>query len=257
MRPGNISLHRISYRWDPINRIKIKNKIVIDCKSLKVDTLRSPFNYLNTYNIVDKEFRIFENLWQFSKLYPYVPKMEIVKNENIIWKQDYERHMSKKNIHNKHYTWKIRGYENKYPIKYPVGFKNRNSYKCFYFIKGILPNKNIISKNLCEYEMCGPYSDLMARSIFYIPMYKKLIRKTKIYNMILKNLRNGKNVSIIGPTAPVYGSNRLVSKFNELKLIYGKKVNLSILDSILNNINFPVSYEVCLAQSLIEDIYEE
>ena len=87
----------------------------------------SKWGDLGPYDLKDEKGRIFENVWQFSKVYEKVPKTVqrySRYNKKVIWDHPAETHIKNGKITEEYKAWRKKGMNNKYHLRYPVGFHN-------------------------------------------------------------------------------------------------------------------------------------
>ncbi len=96
----------------------------------------SKYGVMGPYLLVNKTGQIMENIWQFSKIYQEVPAITqhySRYNNLVIWQHQKEKHLSEDGILLPAYwKWRTKGMNNKYPVRYPVGFYHRK--KCLFCI---------------------------------------------------------------------------------------------------------------------------
>ena len=151
----------------------------------------SKYYPLSPYFLKDSKGCIMENIWQFSKIYKTVPETTQKYSrydQTIIWDYKTEKHIdTDSNILPGYWTWRKKGMNNKYPVRYPVGYKNMS--KCAYAIPNHDPNLKL------------DYID--ARRKIYIPLYCELAKADRTYFSKLKSrLAQGENLLIIEPDGP-------------------------------------------------------
>lgn len=187
----------------------------------------SPF-FLGPLVLDGEQSENFENGWQHLKVYEQ--HLDKANNDlpNGLWK-----------------TWRTQGFRSQKAVRRPMG-KEKPIY-CFF--KG---------KKLLTVE---------ARIQIYIPFYKELVRKTAIYQVLLKKLRAGQSLFIIEPDGPnlaefpegVEISRELFQKLikvTDQKSFYdiiGKPFVKSLSLSLLNKY-FPLGHGYVLADALLEDL---
>jgi len=127
---------------------------------------------------------------------------------------------------------------NKYAVRYPVGFKNRSS--VLYALK-----KN--SNKQLDY--------VSARKQIYIPVYCTLVKKEKLFKKLQNKLNNGKNLLIIEVDGPHSESLDYYKKeynvddnFIKNDTMLVNKVNINIM---LNDTKHPFGHGYCLALVLL------
>ena len=90
---------------------------------------------LSPYSLTNSEGHIFENTWQFSKVYAEVPASEqrySRYDSTVIWKWPTEKHLKvsadgTSKILPAYYKWQQSGFENPTAVRYPVGFHSRHN----------------------------------------------------------------------------------------------------------------------------------
>lgn len=206
----------------------------------------SKYGSLGPYILKDNKGRIFENIWQFSKIYKDVPATVCRYsrwNNMIIWNHPAEIHIDAKNETTpKYWAWRKKGKYCKYAIRYPVGFNHRH--KCV----GTVHNGNVI-----DY--------IEARKQLYTPLYIELVSKQQVFKELKKRLNNGENLLIIEVDGPhqedldYYREKYNVSKkFIENNTVLATKENLSIL---INDSKYPFGHGYCLAMALLDMAVED
>ena len=143
-------------------------------------TKSTPYGDIGPYCLKNNQGQIMENIWQFSKIYESVPKsiQKYSRYQNfVIWDWPAEVHY-KDNKPTKEYTrWRNTGMNNKYPVRYPVGYSHRH--KCL----GVLHENKLID-----------YID--SRKLVYGPLYCDLVKKTTTFKNLQKRLLKGENLLI-------------------------------------------------------------
>ena len=162
-----------------------------DFKVIEVMTQSTQYSSLSPYSLSDNKGRILENLWQFSKVYKEVPAsiQRYSRYDNkVIWQHSAEKHVDEKEELTKEYwRWRNKGFNNKYAVRYPVGYNNRH--KCLY---------SIWNKKKLDY--------ISARFEIYIPLYLDMV-KTKPQFLELKELlKQGQNLLIVEVDGPHFES---------------------------------------------------
>jgi hypothetical protein len=86
---------------------------------------RSLYEELAPWSLKNHKSQYIENIWEFSKVYDYIPKIikyiNNDKSQNIIWEDDGGYHINNNTLTAKFYKWRIKGINNKYPISNPIG----------------------------------------------------------------------------------------------------------------------------------------
>src|SRR3990170_1429443 len=105
-------------------------------KPIEVMTASTEYGELGPYQLKDEQGRIMENIFQFAKCYKRVPKV-VQKysrwNNTIIWEHPEEIHMDEKgNLTQEFWNWRYKGMNNKYAVRYPVGYNREMRASCQY-----------------------------------------------------------------------------------------------------------------------------
>lgn len=179
-----------------VGRIKNCNDYLnyLGFEPITVMTKSSKYGSLGPYVLKDKKGRIMENIWQFSKVYPAIPKSKqyySAWDRSVIWDYHAEKHVDPitKNLLPKYFKWRELGMMSPYPIRYPVGNGKAKS-TCLYSKEN---DQGFILKDKLDY---------IARKEIYLPIYSNLVRKQPQYKELLKKLKNGVNLLILEVDGP-------------------------------------------------------
>ncbi|MDH2899907.1 MAG: hypothetical protein PXY39_02950 [archaeon] len=117
---------------------------------VEVDTTSSSYDFagLSPFHLNAEKYgaKCFENLWQFSKLYSQHANPE-------------------GNPTSEFWEWRLRGFSNPRPIRYPMG-------------KGAIP--------LCSFWEGNKLGYIEARKRIYAPIYAELVQKTQAFARLKK-----------------------------------------------------------------------
>lgn len=88
---------------------------------------------LSPYQLRNEKGQLLENVWQFSKVYPFVRHAKIPVSRfhpnNIIWQHPEEKHVEiegdKINILPEYWAWREKGFNNPKAVRYPNGYHGR------------------------------------------------------------------------------------------------------------------------------------
>lgn len=168
-------------------------------KSILVLTKSSPYGELGPYVLTDEEGQIMENIWQFSKVYKKVPKSKQLYappyHNEVTWEWDEEIHTNEQNyVNDKYWKWRKAGMKNKYPVRYPVGFKHRG--ECIFCL---WPTGVVFENGDIEYE---ELNYVQAREKIYTPVYTELVKKEPKFDKLKDMLEKGINLLIIEVDGP-------------------------------------------------------
>jgi hypothetical protein len=167
------------------------NVIVISHNKTAIGSELSPF--------VLKRGNIFmENLWQCSKLYPFVPE---IKDRNDGWKWDREVHIDKRtqNIKPEYWKWRKAGITYSEPLRYPAGSDHKKYCKAHVWpTNGSIDDAINMSADTPRVEL--PYVD--ARIKIYCPVYMELAKETEDFHILQEMLNDGYNLQILDIDGP-------------------------------------------------------
>jgi hypothetical protein len=218
-------------------------------------TKSTKYGSLGPYVLKDRNGRIMENIWQFSKVYETVPRSRQTYSRydhTVIWDHPAEIHSVNDILTTKYKLWRQKGMECVYPIRYPVGLNDRG--KCIGSIQSSEYNKCVkepeyVPKLLTYIE---------ARKEIYLKTYLKLVKKEPDFAKLLKMLKEGKNLLIIEVDGPHE------DHLDYYKTRYGVGddfiINNTILasqenmDIMLNDDKFPFGHGYCLALALNQEL---
>lgn len=144
---------------------------------------------LSPYYLKNEKGHIFENVWQFSKVYEVVPKSKQYYSrfdKTVIWDHPNETHVIDGNLQDEYWTWRTKGFENEYAVRYPVGFQNKS--KVLY---------SVLSR-----EDQTPLDYVEARKKIYLPGYCELVKQQPSFQKLKKMLADGQNLNIIEIDGP-------------------------------------------------------
>lgn len=238
---------------------KIKNfiPVIIMTKS------RSKYYPLSPYYLTDANGRIFENVWQFSKIYPQIYQCKQYRSRydnTVIWQQDFETHVQD-TLNDEHryltpeyFQWRERGLNTLEAIRYPNGFNKRH--ECI----GAICQSSIDNKIIdTTYDIKKDTQSLVlsyidSRKSIYLPLYSELVSQQPLFKKLQQKLQAGKNLLIIeidGPhqeSLPYYQQTYYVDdSFIENNSILATENNLSIM---LNDSKHCFGHGYCLAWAL-------
>lgn len=210
-----------------------------------VMTKSSKYGDIGPYVLRDEHDRILENVWQFSKVYPKVPKSRQIYSRwdaRVIWEWPSEVHVDENDEPNDAYwEWRYQGMNASEAVRYPVGYQHRG--EVIYSIWG--------DERLSYVE---------ARKKIYLPIYCRSVRKTKTFYCLRKKLDRGENLLILevdGPHQESLGYYREKYGVEEDFIVNGTmlatKGNLEVM---LNDEKHSFGHGYCLAMALL-DLDEE
>ena len=184
---------------------------------------------LSPYVLTDGEGCIFENVWQFSKIYKTVPEQKQVQWYGS-WCHPHEVHLDGEGIPTEEYwEWREKGMRNKTAVRYPVGFYERRKCLGTYFE-----------------ESDGAYSLLgyiEARKKIYVQLYKDYVQNHPVFLNLKKLLEEGTNLQINEVDGPTYHH-----EYPYNKVVKGSiEINKDTIEALLNNPKQPFGHGYTIA----------
>jgi hypothetical protein len=159
-----------------------------------VMTKSTAYGDLGPYVLKDQKGRIVENLWQSSKVYGEVPKVECKASrydDRVIWSHKAEVHATwdaqsrTYNINQKYLDWRRKLESCPDPVRYPVGFDHRH--KCL-FSMGEKSDGTIDPT---------PLNYIESRKKIYVPVYVEAAKRSPTFHKLKARLEGGENLLII------------------------------------------------------------
>jgi hypothetical protein len=213
-------------------------------------TKTSKFGMLGPYCLRDKQGRIMENIWQFSKVYHNVPKVKVpftVRNPKIVWKYDAETHTdaatpeSKPN--DKYWKWRDAGMDNDEAVRYPVG---KMAHTCLY----ALDQRDV------DAGIHNPLTYVQARKDIYLRVYCELARTRPEFKDLQDRLKSGKNLLITETDGPHQESLQYYQDTYHVDEHFienhSMPVNLDNIKIMMHDTKHPFGHGYCLAAALLE-----
>ena len=245
--PGSIRVGRIVYEGG-----KSVHPSYPGYTPILVLTRSSPYGSLGPYVLKNEKGQLMENVWQFSKLYPWVPAARQTYSRwdsRVIWEHPQETHIDKNGRPNdKYWAWREKGLYNDEAVRYPVG--------------------NTSHRKLCmgcikegdETQTLLPLAD--ARREIYLYEYCRLVKKQPQYRELKQRLAQGENLLIIEIDGPheesldyyreVYDVDDTFIESRTMLASY-KNLNLMLYDSCHS---FGHGYALCIALRDWENDFE-
>ena len=214
-------------------------------------TKSSEYGSIGPYVLKDEKGRIMENIWQFSKVYEYVPPVTQSYSrwdKRIIWQWKGEKHVRKCedgsfDLLPDYFSWRQAGMYAKDAIRYPVGYNHRG--KCLFSLKED-ENGDIIPKRL-DY--------IQARKEIYYPVYRDLVRKEKQFIELKERVMKGENLLLVEVDGPHMESLKYYQdKYGVADDFIVNNTMLATpenLDIMLNDPLHPYGHGYCLANALL------
>lgn len=211
-------------------------------------TKSTAYGSLGPYELKDKQGRIMENIFQFSKLYKTVPKSVQRKSRydsTIIWDHPAETHLNADfTLTDEYFNWREKGMNAKYPIRYPVGMKHRHECICSY-------KDDNFSK---------PLNYIQSRKRIYVPLYMELVKPKKQFEHLKNLLKSGINLLIIEVDGPHEESMEYYKKKYHVDDTWISNDTINIdeknMKIMLNDTKHPFGHGYCLGMALLEELGE-
>lgn len=216
-------------------------------------TKSSEYGAIGPYCLKNERGQIMENIWQYSKVYQEVPKSKRYYSKydkTVIWDHPAETHAILQDdgtysLTPEYLAWRTKGFNCKYPVRYPVGFNHRHN--CLYALKSL---DGQIDPTPLDY--------IESRKQIYLPVYIELVRSEPQFKLLVEKLRNGENLLIIEVDGPhqeslsyYRGKYGVKDDFIENSTMLATKENLDIM---LNDPKHPFGHGYCLAIALMMEL---
>jgi len=204
------------------------------------------YGQIGPYNLKNNQDEILENVWQFSKVYSYVPAVSVpysTGDKTIVWTWPAEVHLDEQGNPNENYwRWREAGKNNPQPVRFPVGSRN----------------KHTVSYSL-QYE--APPSEtnprlnyIQSRKAIYVPIYEQAVAQHPLFLDLWIRLQGGENLLILDVDGPHQESlnyyrewYNVPENFIEGDTVLATDENLDIL---LNDPKHPYGHGYVLAKTL-------
>lgn len=188
---------------------------------------------------------IFENFWQFSKVYPHVyfaPQypgpFQQGKAEYLVWQYPDEDHVINGNIYwDRYYRWRYSGFLNDKPVRRPNGKHQR---ECL---------GHLLIKSNFEYELLDYVT---ARKRLYEQEYVRLVRQTKEYSQLLNKLKQGQNICIHEIDVPSPSKKGYYGSLCDSQGYF--VATLQNIDLLVKDTSEAFGHGLVLAKALLEDL---
>jgi len=187
---------------------------------------------------------IFENLWQFSKIWPSGPAVKqrvshYNANLGMRWEHDaFDDHFDGKTGKptDSYYEWRSKGWKNKRWVRYPTDYKNHPN-----ALGSVYHNPKTGEVEILDY--------ISARKKIYFSEYLKGLKKTQSFKNLKKKYDSGEYIRIIEVDGPKYNPDAY--PYNLTKN-YGINIDEEILNDLINNPSQAFGHGYCIAAALLE-----
>lgn len=199
---------------------------------------------LSPFYLVTDDGVLFENMWQFSKIYEKVPSVTQQDrwSKTMKWKYPSEVHISNGEITDGYWKWRELGFKNPVAIRRPV--PKTHAHLC----KGFL-----MQTGEDHYRKIGY---IKARKRVYVPEYTKLVKREDKFKKLREMLEEGNNLLIVEYDGPHYESQDYYNnKYGEgaVKISSDNtiKVTEENLKILLDDKKHPFGHGYCIAAALL------
>lgn len=207
-------------------------------------TKSTQYGSLGPYVMTDENGRIIENVWQFSKVYPKVPKSTQRYSRydpRIIWDHPAEIHVNDGGtLTEEYWAWRKKGMNCKDAVRYPVGFKCRHT--CLYAISEDDPSEKL------DY--------VQSRKKIYVPLYMKCVQHLPQFIELKRRLQHGENLLIIEVDGPHEESMPYYQAQYDVEDDFVSKNTVLVtprnMELLLNDAKHPFGHGYCLGMALLD-----
>jgi hypothetical protein len=179
----------------------------------------SKWGMIGPYELRTKDENIiFENYWQFSKVYDETPKITVNQYGKVLWEYKKTSFFTDTKLNEDYIIWRRKGFESANAIRYPV--YKRNAHKCI----GLIPVKD--NSKMLNY--------VDARKEVYFKEYIRALEGHKLFHELQAKLKNGKKllISELDVCKP-WKSGYYLEKYDNLK---SEPLKYGILNGSIENI---------------------
>jgi hypothetical protein len=163
-----------------------RNNNILNSENFKIVNLNYNYKDLHPCYLKNKNKQIMENIWQSLHVHSTINACTIKKFDTMLWKHNKETHLSDDKITDSYYLWREKLINNKYPIKYPFGYSNRNKYKF------------ILYNDKKYYNISDAFNDI------HTPMYYDFVKNKPRFIELQQEYKNGQELLIIDDNLPYY-----------------------------------------------------
>lgn len=215
-------------------------------------TKSSKYGHLGPYVLKDEQGRIMENIWQFSKVYEWVPYSIQKLNQyssKVVWEWPDEFHIKDGKLTPEFWKWRTSGMNAREPIRYPVGKTARKN--CIGSLSEIDENKIKNNKNN-DFSILLDYVE--SRKKIYFEVYCRLVKQQKDFYKLQERLRNGENLLIIEVDVAYNDMPYYKEKYNVPDDFIKNNTMLVTIENmkiVLNDTKYPCGHGYGLAMALL------
>lgn len=207
----------------------------------------SDYGELGPYDLKNESGQIFENIYQFQKVYKKIPSTTQYYSRwsnQVIWKQEEETHIDEKTgeVNDNYWKWRNRGINNKQYVRYPCGFNYRHNVEYTLWLN-----------NSGQYEKLDY---IQARKKIYVKEYCHMVKNKNKFKELHNRVKNGEKLLIIevdGPHEEIMNYYKekynVPNNFIENNTMLITQNNIEIM---LNDPKKPFGHGYCLAMALLD-----
>jgi len=196
----------------------------------------------NDKTIIKREGIVFENFYQFHKVYKYIPAVKATYSQwdnTVIWRCDEQTFLNDNNeIQDNYFEWRKNGFLCKYPIRYPES-KKYASNCLFSFFKGEQLNY------------------IESRKEIYLDCYIKALQGQRQFIELLDKLRAGKKLLIVEVDGPKIKDVAYYNATYNLALTNPIDATPHNLKILLNDSKNCFGHGYCLSIALLKILYPQ
>jgi len=227
-------------------------------------TKSSAYGSLGPYELRTAQNQIMENIWQFSKIYPVVPNIEVPYtrwNRKIVWSWPAEQHWDHMTQEPTpaYWRWRHDGINNDTAVRYPVGMKYRHT--CLGAFAPTMDELSSTAPTIGQVRVQDRLDYVQARKHIYEPLYMDLVRRQRQYGELLDRLESGEKLLICETDGPhqesvqyyqeTYG---MEQDFIQQHSMLATPLSLQVM---LNDPKHAYGHGYCLAKALLQDLSPE
>lgn len=200
-----------------------------------------------------KEMAIFENYYQFSKIWMYVPTQNQIYNRYAGikgWTHPHEIHLKGDKITDQYWKWRSKGMSFNVPVRYPAGFENRSGTK-FSLVEIPKPTETkVVEANIAQFKskFYKKLSYIEARKQIYLSKYAEIASETETIKKMKELRDNGVNILINEVDGPSYSEGYPYNTVEKCSL----HMNAGILKFLVNDSTHPFGHGYCIAAILLD-----
>jgi hypothetical protein len=256
---GKVRVGKIAGRFDKGIRYPVTegyiNIVVCSINKTKIGSQLTPFT------LTDNNYKIMENIWQFSKVYKTINSHTIHNKSRVTWNWPASEHISQDTdlLTPAYWKWRKAGMNHPDPIRSPVPTMDRR--KCLYCA---WPSNFLGEKLTLESleNIDSPFDEITqlpyvsARIKVYCPLYMCLAKIQSDFFILQKMIEDGYNIQILDIDGPIrddfppYNNNMIAGQYGE-DGVGSIPLSREIIRDLINNVMQPFGHGFVLAVALL------